>query len=63
MLSGNEYRQVGQVTMDHQERTKDGIVNFWNEVTPIFACSCGALVWDKEKHDISHTTTVLGLGL
>lgn len=61
-MFGHECRQVGQIVTQHQDQTESGMVNHWGEVTPVYACECGALVWEPEKHRDSIAMTSIGLG-
>lgn len=58
----HETHQVGHFTVQHQDETETGSINHWAEVTPAYACSCGALVWEPERHQIAVAMSTIGLG-
>lgn len=59
MRKKSEYIRVGQIVMSHEE---GGNYASWG--TDVYGCSrCGVLVFDREKHDNSHTMSGIGLGI
>jgi hypothetical protein len=60
-VNGHEMRQVGTLKFEHQESLESGMVNFTVDLIAVYACSCGSLVWDPEKHSKATLMSAIGL--
>lgn len=54
-----DYKVVGRFITSTE---LDG--NYASEATEVYGCpDCGSLVYDREKHNLSHVTSAIGIGI